>query len=387
VSVSVPLYLDYAATTPVDERVANTMHECLTRSGIFGNPASMHEYGQRARARVEQARAQCAALLRCRSGDLIFTSGATESNNLAVLGTVRAAGKRGRHVVSSRIEHKSVLDACKRLEQEGFSVSYLRPDRVGVITPEAVAAALRADTALVSLMHANNEIGVVQDIHAIGSVCHSRGVPLHVDAAQSVGKIDVDVIGLGADLLSFTAHKLYGPKGIGALYVTAQQRVSLQPLLYGGGQERGVRPGTLAVHQIVGFGTACDLMRAELPNERVRIEALRSRLWRGLSAIEGARLNGHETARVPGILNVSFPGIEGESLLLGLQELAVSTGSACNSETDEPSHVLSAIGHDAELAQSSVRFSLGRFSCEAEIDLAIAAVRREVLRLRAASPS
>jgi cysteine desulfurase len=385
--VSLPLYLDYAATTPVDERVASAMQECLTRSGTFGNPSSMHEYGQRARARVEQAREQCAALLHCRSSELIFTSGATESNNLAVLGTARAAGKGGRHVVSSRIEHKSVLDACKRLEQEGFLVSYLRPDRAGVITADAVAAALRADTVLVSLMHANNEIGVVQDIQAISSVCHGRGVPLHVDAAQSVGKIDVDVVGLGADLLSFTAHKLYGPKGIGALYVTAPQRVSLQPLLYGGGQERGVRPGTMAVHQIVGLGAACELMCAQLPSERVRIEALRSRLWRGLSAIEGARLNGYETARVPGILNVSFPGIEGESLLVGLHELAVSTGSACNSETEEPSHVLGALGHDAELAQSSVRFSLGRFSTEAEIDVAIAAVRREVMRLRAVASS
>jgi cysteine desulfurase len=379
-----PLYFDYAATTPVDERVAAAMSECLTLEGTFGNASSVHYYGQRARERVEQARAELAALIHGRSSDLVWTSGATESNNLAVLGALRAA--RGRHLVTSRLEHKSVLDAAKRLEQEGCAVTYLRPDRDGLIVPEAVAAALRPETALVSLMHANNEIGVLQDVAAIAALCHARGVPLHVDAAQSVGKIAVDVGALGIDLLSFTAHKLYGPKGIGALYATPRQRVSLQPLLFGGGQERGLRPGTLPVHQIVGFGAACALLSQELPTEAARIEQLRRRLWRGLSTIEGLRLNGHPEQRVPGILNVSCDGIEGESLLTALHPLALSTGSACNSETEEPSHVLSALGLPSELAQSSLRFSLGRYTREVDVDVAVAAVGREVQRLRAVAP-
>ena len=379
-----PLYFDYAATTPVDERVVAAMSECLTLGGTFGNASSLHYYGQRARERIEQARAELAALIHARSSDLVWTSGATESNNLAVLGTLRAA--RGRHLVTSRLEHKSVLDAAKRLEQEGCAVTYLRPDRDGLIAPEAVAAALRPQTALVSLMHANNEIGVLQDVAAIAAVCHAHGVPLHVDAAQSVGKIAVDVGALGVDLLSFTAHKLYGPKGIGALYVTPRQRVSLQPLLFGGGQERGLRPGTLPVHQIVGFGAACALLSEELPTEAARIEQLRRRLWRGLASIEGLRLNGHPERRVPGILNVSCDGIEGESLLTALDALALSTGSACNSETEEPSHVLSALGLPSALAQSSLRFSLGRYTREADVDVAVAAVGREVQRLRAVAP-
>lgn len=384
--MSTPLYFDYAATTPVDERVAAAMSECLTRAGTFGNASSVHDFGQRARERVDQARAELAVLIHSRSSDLVWTSGATESNNLAVLGSLRAAGPRGRHLVTSRLEHKSVLDAAKRLEQEGCAVTYLRPDRDGLIAPEAVAAALRPQTALVSLMHANNEIGVLQDVAAIAALCRARGVALHVDAAQSVGKIAVDVGALGVDLLSFTAHKLYGPKGIGALYVTPRQRVSLQPLLFGGGQERGLRPGTLPVHQIVGFGVACALLSEELPTEAARIEQLRRRLWRGLSSIEGVRLNGHPERRVPGILNVSCDGIEGESLLTALDSLALSTGSACNSETEEPSHVLSSLGLPSELAQSSLRFSLGRYTCEADVDVAVAAVGREVQRLRAVAP-
>ncbi len=384
--MNAPAYFDYAATTPVDPRVAAAMSECLTREGSFGNPSSLHYYGRSARERVEQGRAEVAALTRGRSTDLTFTSGATESNNLAVLGTARAAGKRGRHVITSRIEHKSVLDACRQLEQEGFAVSYLKPERDGLIAAATLEAALRPDTVLVSLMHANNEIGVLQDIPSIAARCHARGVPLHVDAAQSVGKVEVDVGALGADLLSFTAHKLYGPKGIGALYLTPQQRVSLQPLLFGGGQERGLRPGTLPVHQIVGFGAACALMRIELPTEAPRIERLRLRLWRGLSSLEDVILNGHPSERVPGILSVSVAGIEGESLLAGLQEVAISTASACSSGSGEASHVLAALGHDAELTQSTLRFSLGRFSTEPEVDAAIAAVRREVERLRAVAP-
>jgi cysteine desulfurase len=380
-----PVYLDYAATTPVDPRVAAAMHECLTLDGVFGNPASVHAYGQMARARVERARAQAAAMIHAPAQQLIWTSGATESNNLAILGTARAMAKHGRHLISVRTEHKSVLDPCKRLEQEGFQVTLLDTDRDGLISPERVRATLRDDTVLVSIMHANNEIGVVQDIGAIAQVCHARGTPLHVDAAQSAGKVQIDVAQLQCDLLSFTAHKLYGPKGIGALYFAPARRACLQPLIYGGGHERGLRSGTLPVHQIVGFGLACELAAAARVQDAAHCERLRARLWAGLSQIDGALLNGHPTQRVAGILNVSFPGVEGESLLMGLTELAVSTGSACNSDSDEPSYVLRALGRDTELAQSSLRFSVGRFSSDQDIDIAIAAVLREVQRLRAAA--
>jgi cysteine desulfurase len=406
-AVNLPLYLDHAATTPVDERVAALMSECLTARGHYGNPSSEHLYGRTARARVEQAREQAAALVGCRPSDLVWTSGATESNNLAILGTVRgAAGVRaaaelhaagepraaGRtrarrgHVVTARIEHKSVLDACHALEREGFAVSYLLPDRDGLIDAEVVRAALREDTLLVSIMHANNETGVLQEIAPIAAVCHERDVCLHVDAAQSVGKVPVDVAALGVDLLGFTAHKLYGPKGVGALYVSSVRRATLQPLLHGGGQERGLRAGTLPVHQIAGFGLACELAGALLDSEAQRLSELTERLWQGLAELEGALLNGHRTQRVPGILNVSFGGVEGESLLAGLTELALSSGSACNSDAEEPSYVLRALGRDAQLAQSSLRFSLGRSTRAQDIDLAVRAVRREVRRLRAVAP-
>jgi cysteine desulfurase len=381
-----PVYLDYAATSPADARVAAAMSECLTREGVFGNPSSMHPHGRLARERVERARLQAAALIHAEPQQLVWTSGATESNNLAILGTARAAGKRGRHLISARTEHKSVIDPYRRLEHEGFHISWLDCDGDGLIAPEQVRAALREDTVLVSIMHANNEIGVLQDIEAIGAICRERGVPLHVDAAQSAGKVEIDVTRLQCDLLSFTAHKLYGPKGIGALYFAPSRRAALQPLMFGGGHERGLRSGTLAVHQIVGFGVACELAAAAWRQDAEHCEQLRLRLWRGLQAIDGVLLNGHATQRVAGILNVSFSGIEGESLLMGLGELSLSTGSACISESDEPSYVLRALGRDTELAQSSLRFSLGRFSNEQEIDLAITAVTREVRRLRAAAP-
>jgi cysteine desulfurase len=380
-----PVYLDYAATSPVDPRVASAMHECLMRDGVFGNPASMHYYGRLARSRVEHARVQVAALLRASAAQLIWTSGATESNNLAILGTARAMMKRGRHLITARTEHKSVLDPCRRLEQEGFRVSYLDTDRDGLIDPQQVRSALQGDTVLVSIMHANNEIGVLQDIESIGEICRSRDVPLHVDAAQSAGKVDIDVTRLTCDLLSFTAHKLYGPKGVGALYFAPARRASLQPLIYGGGHERGLRSGTLPVHQIVGFGVACELAAAARIEDAVHCERLRQRLWNGLSRIERVMLNGHASRRVAGILNVCFPGVEGESLLMALTELAVSTGSACNSDSDEPSYVLRALGRETELAQSSLRFSVGRFSRQEDVDLAISAVTREVQRLRAAA--
>ncbi|HXL96777.1 MAG TPA: aminotransferase class V-fold PLP-dependent enzyme [Steroidobacteraceae bacterium] len=381
-----PVYLDYAATSPADPRVAAAMSECLTRDGVFGNPSSMHQQGRLARARVERARAQAAALIHAEPQQLVWTSGATESNNLAILGTVRAAAKRGRHLVSARTEHKSVIDSCRRLEHEGFHVTYLDTDHEGLIAPERVREALREDTVLVSIMHANNEIGVLQDIEAIAAICRQRAVPLHVDAAQSAGKVAVDVTRLQCDLLSFTAHKLYGPKGIGALYFAPARRASLQPLMFGGGHERGLRPGTLAVHQIVGFGVACELAAAAWASDAEHCQRLRARLWQGLQAIDGVLLNGHPTQRVAGILNVSFTGIEGESLLMGLTELSLSTGSACISDSDEPSYVLRALGRDSELAQSSLRFSVGRYSSAPDIDLAIAAVTREVRRLRAVAP-
>jgi cysteine desulfurase len=336
---------------------------------------------------VDNARAAVASLLSAEPDEIIFTSGATESNNLAVLGIARANGDRGRHIITSRTEHKAVLDPCKRLEKEGFSVTYLTPDRSGRIDPEAVRAALRPDTILVSIMFANNEIGVVQDIAAIGAICRERGVTFHTDAAQAVGKIDVNVSRVPVDILSFTAHKLYGPKGAGALYLRRMARPLLQAITFGGGQERGLRPGTLATHQIVGLGTACLLARELQPTEAVRLATLRNRLWDGIAGLGGVHLNGEGAVRLPGVLNVSFEGVEGESLVVGLKELAISTGSACNSASAEPSYVLRALGRDTQLAQSSLRFSLGRFTTEADVDAAIAAVNREVRRLRALSPA
>ena len=382
-----PIYLDYAASTPLDPTVIEAMTYCLAHEGGPGNPASLHAFGRRAAERIEAARAEVAALIGADMMDIVFTSGATESDNLAVLGVARAEAHRGRHVVSSRIEHKAALDPCRHLEKDGWAVSLLAPERNGRIAPGAVAAALRPDTALVSIHWVSNEIGVIQDVAAIGSLCRERGILFHTDAAQAVGKLEIDVRSLPIDLMSFTAHKLYGPKGIGALYVHAQARARVQPLLFGGGQERGLRPGTLPTHQIVGFGTACALARAALAAEAEHLSVLRERLWEQLRSIEGVHLNGAEAPRIPGILNVSFEGVEGESLVTGLVELAVSTGSACNSASGEPSYVLRALGRDSQLAQSSLRFSFGRFSTAADIDTAGAAVRREVKRLRGLSPA
>jgi cysteine desulfurase len=383
-----PVYLDYAATTPVDPAVAKEMFACLTEGGDFGNASSAtHVFGQRAAARVEIARARVAALIGAEPDEITFTSGGTESNNLAILGMARANSDRGRHVITARTEHKAVLDPCKRLEREGFSVTYLTPDRQGRIDPETIRAALRPDTLLVSIMYVNNEIGVIQDIGAIGALCRDRGVAFHTDAAQAAGKIPVNVQALPIDFLSFNAHKIYGPKGVGALYTRRASRSLLQPVSFGGGQERGLRPGTLATHQIVGFGVACELAAASLDAEVARLTTLRERLWEGLADFGGIHLNGFEAPRVPGILNVSFEGVEGESLVTSLSDLAVSTGSACNSASAEPSYVLRALGRDTQLAQSSLRFSVGRYSTPADVDFALDAVRREVTRLRALSPA
>ena len=386
-SVPGPAYFDYAATTPVDPAVAALMNECLTQDGTFGNPSSSHAFGYAAAARVATARRQVAALIGASAEEIVFTSGATEANNLALLGCARANADRGRHLVTVRTEHKSVLDPCRRLEREGFSVSWLAPGEGGAVTPPTVAAALRRDTVLVSVMHANNETGVLQDIAAIGALCRERGIALHSDAAQSAGKVPVAVHALGADFLALTAHKLYGPKGIGALFVRRESRALLQPLTFGGGQEWGLRPGTLPVQLIAGFGLACELAGRALASEGARLRALTQRLWQGLDSLGGIHLNGAAAPRVPGILNVSFEGVEGESLLKGLSGLALSTGAACDSDSGEPSYVLRALGRGRQLAESSLRFSLGRYSTEAEVDFALNAVCHEVRRLRALSPA
>ena len=386
--MNAPIYLDYAATTPVAPEVARAMSVALGEEADFGNPSAVtHVFGRRAQARIEAARASVAALIHATAADLVFTSGATESNNLALLGVARASTGKTRHIVTSKIEHKAVLDPCKQLEREGFSVTYVAPDSSGLVQPDSVRAALRPDTVLVSIMHANNETGVIQDIAAIGAICRERGIPFHVDAAQSVGKLPVDVSTLPVDLLSFTAHKIYGPKGIGALYVHPAIRARLKPVTFGGGQERGLRPGTLPTHQIVGFGAACELAAASLATEPARLGRLRDRLWEGLIRLEGVHLNGEAAPRLPGILNVSFEGVEGESLVTALDSLAVTTGSACSSASGDPSYVLRALGRGTQLAQSSLRFSFGRATTEADIDAAIDAVQRQVGRLRAISPS
>jgi cysteine desulfurase len=381
-----PIYLDYAATTPVDPAVVQAMSECLTLDGDFANPSSAHVLGRAAATRIAHARGQVAALVGADAREIVFTSGATESNNLAILGCARSSAHRGRHLITARTEHKSVLDPFRRLEKEGFSVSWLAPGERGRIDPQAVAAALRPDTVLASLMYANNETGVIEDIAAIGALCRERGVAFHCDCAQSAGKVPLALAALPIDFAAFTAHKLYGPKGIGALYVREGARGLLQPLTFGGGQEHNLRPGTLPTHQIVGFGVACEVAARELPAEGPRIERLRNRLWQELEALGGAHLNGAAAPRLPGILNVSFEGVHGESLVGALSALAISTGSACSSESAEPSYVLRALGRNTQLAQSSLRFSLGRASRESDVDAAALQVREALSRLRALSP-
>lgn len=382
------IYLDYAASTPVDPRVADAMIECLRPSGEQGNPSSAgHEYGRRARGLVEKARMQVAKAIGAQPQSIVWTSGATESDNLAIFGVARFNADRGKHLVSSKTEHKAVLDPLKQLEREGFEVTWLKPEADGIVRPEQVQAALRPDTQLVSLMHVNNEIGVVQDIAAVGAICRERGVAFHVDAAQSAGKLPLNVETMNVDLLSLTAHKIYGPKGIGALYVRRKPPLGLKPLIYGGGQESGIRSGTLATHQIVGMGLAFEIAERERQQDVERIGALRDKLWAGISSIGDVELNGHPHDRVAGLLNISFRGVEGESLQFALRELAVSAGSACSSASEEASYVLRALGRSDQLAQSSLRFSLGRYTTPEQIETAIAAVKREVARLRSYSPA
>ena len=377
------IYLDYAATSPVDEAVAAAMARCLGRDGVYGNAASlMHEPGRRAAAAVDAARTELAALLGARPGELVFTSGATEADNLAVIGAARYFADRGRHLVTTRIEHKAVLDAARRLEREGWEVTWLEPDGEGRIDPASVAAALRDDTVLAAVMWVNNETGVVNDVEAIGRLCRARGVPFHVDAAQAVGKLPIDLARLPVDFLALTAHKFYGPKGVGALYIADRPGVQVQPLLYGGGQERGLRPGTLPVHQIVGLGAAAARAREELPRERARLAELRDRLTAGLTDVDGVLVNGGGAERIPGIVNVSVAGVDGESLFASLEPLAVASGSACNTTSGEPSYVLRALGRDDRLAGASVRFSLGRYTTADEVDRAVGIFTGAVGRLR-----
>ncbi|MGB0468065.1 MAG: IscS subfamily cysteine desulfurase [Pontibacterium sp.] len=382
-----PIYLDYSATTPVDPRVAQKMIECLTLDGNFGNPASRsHLFGWKAEEAVENARRQVADLIGADPREIVWTSGATESDNLAIKGAAHFYKKKGKHIITSKIEHKAVLDTCRQLEREGFEITYLTPDADGLIEPEVVAAALREDTIIVSLMHVNNEIGTITDIEAIGELTRAKGIVFHVDAAQSAGKLDIDLSRMKVDLMSFSGHKAYGPKGVGALYVRRKPRIRLEAQMHGGGHERGMRSGTLPTHQIVGMGEAFRIAKEEMQAENERLAALRDRFLAGLADMEEVFVNGSRTQRVVSNLNISFAFVEGESLLMSIKDLAVSSGSACTSASLEPSYVLRALGLNDELAHSSIRFSLGRFTTEDDVDRAVAQLRQAVGKLRELSP-
>jgi len=381
-----PIYLDYAATTPVDPRVAERMAQCLTLDGHFGNPASRsHLLGWQAEEIVENARRQVADLIQCDPREIVWTSGATESDNLALKGVAAFYADKGKHIITSSIEHKAVLDSCKYLESQGFEVTYLKPASNGQISPEQLAAAIRPDTILVSLMHVNNEIGTANDIAALGEITRAHNVIFHVDAAQSAGKLPIDLGELKVDLMSLSGHKVYGPKGVGALYVRREPRVNLVPLIHGGGHERGMRSGTLPTHQLAGMGLAFEIAGQALFEEYQRLEALRARLLKALSQLDGWTLNGHPQQHAPGIVNVAFEGVDGESLLLSLRQLAVSSGSACMSATMEPSYVLRGIGLPDELAQAGIRVSMGRFTTEADVDTAAQVLIQSVKQLRQVS--
>lgn len=382
-----PFYLDYSATTPVDPRVAEKMHQCLTIEGDFGNPASRsHAYGWKADDIVEQSRKHVADLINANPKEIVWTSGATESDNLAIKGVAHFYRQKGKHIVTCKTEHKAVLDSCRQLEREGYEITYLDPEPTGMLDLEKLKSALREDTILVSIMHVNNEIGVIQDISAIGEITRERGILFHVDAAQSAGKVTIDLQKLKVDLMSFSAHKVYGPKGIGALFVRRKPRVRIEAQMHGGGHERGMRSGTLPVHQIVGMGEAFRLANEEMVADNERILMLRNRLWDGLKDMEEVYINGDFKYHVAGNINISFNYVEGESLIMAIKELAVSSGSACTSASLEPSYVLRAIGRNDELAHSSIRFTLGRFSKVEEVDFAIEIVRDKVEKLRALSP-
>ncbi len=383
--LQLPVYLDYSATTPVDHRVVDKMVPYLNEK--FGNPASRsHAYGWAAEEAVEEARAQVAALVNCDAKEIVFTSGATESINLALKGAAHFYQERGKHLITVKTEHKATLDTMRELERQGFEVSYLDVNDEGMLDLGAFEQSLRADTIVVSVMLVNNEIGVIQDVAAIGEICRARGIVFHVDAAQGTGKVPIDLAALKVDLMSFSAHKTYGPKGIGALFIRRKPRVRIEAQMHGGGHERGFRSGTLASHQIVGMGEAFRIAREEMAVENERIRMLRDRLWHGLKGMDEVYLNGHMEQRVPHNLNLSFNYVEGESLIMAVKDLAVSSGSACTSASLEPSYVLRALGRNDELAHSSIRFTIGRFTTEEEVDFAVELIKAKVAKLRELSP-
>jgi len=385
--LSLPIYLDYSATTPVDERVAKKMAQYLTIDGIFGNPASRsHKFGWEAEEAVENARKQVADLINADRREIVWTSGATESDNLAIKGAAHFYKKKGKHIVTVKTEHKAVLDTCRQLEREGYEVTYLDPESNGLLDLDKFRAALREDTILASVMHVNNEIGVIQDIAAIGEICRDQKIVFHVDAAQSAGKVPIDMQELKVDLMSFSAHKIYGPKGMGALYVRRKPRIRIEAQMHGGGHERGMRSGTLATHQIVGMGEAFRIAKEEMAAENERVLSLRNRLLKGFEEMEEVYVNGDLDHRVAGNLNISFNFVEGESLIMAVRNIAVSSGSACTSASLEPSYVLRALGRNDELAHSSLRFTIGRYTTAAEIDYTIEYVRKAVEKLRELSP-
>jgi len=386
-NVKTPIYMDYSATTPVDPRVAEAMCKCLTMDGVFGNPASRsHQFGWDADEVVEEARANIAALVNANPKEIVWTSGATESDNLAIKGAAHFNQRRGKHIITMKTEHKAVLDSCRQLEREGYEVTYLEPERDGLLDLAKFRDAIREDTTVVSIMHVNNEIGVVQDIAAIGEICREKKITFHVDAAQSAGKVPIDLENLKVDLMSFSAHKIYGPKGIGALYVRRKPRTRIEAQMHGGGHERGMRSGTLATHQIVGMGEAFEIAKAEMATENERLLMMRNHLYDGFKDMEEVYVNGDLEKRIAGNLNISFNFVEGESLMMSLKDIAVSSGSACTSASLEPSYVLRALGRNDELAHSSLRFTLGRFTTMDEVDYAIKETRAAVEKLRALSP-
>jgi len=386
-NIKLPIYLDYSATTPIDERVAARMAEYLTIDGQYGNPASRsHEFGWKAEQAVDLARQQVADLINADPREIVWTSGATESDNLAIKGAAHFYRKKGNHIITVKTEHKAVLDTCRQLEREGFEVTYLDPQDNGLIDMDQLKAAITDETILISVMHVNNEIGVIQDIATIGEIARENKIIFHVDGAQSAGKIEIDLDALKVDLMSFSAHKIYGPKGIGALYVRRKPRVRLEAQMHGGGHERGLRSGTLATHQIVGMGEAFRIAREEMASENDRIRMLRDRLYNGLKNDEEVYINGDYDHRIAGNLNISFNFVEGESLIMALRDLAVSSGSACTSASLEPSYVLRALGRNDELAHSSIRFTIGRYTTVEEIDYSIDLVRKAVEKLRSLSP-
>ena len=385
--INLPIYLDYSSTTPVDERVAEKMMQCMTLKGTFGNPASRsHTFGWQAEKMVEHAREQIAELINADPREIVWTSGATEADNLAIKGAAHFYAKKGKHIITVKTEHKAVLDTCRQLEKEGYQLSYLKPKENGLLDLDELQDAVRDDTVLISVMHVNNEIGVIQDIQKIGELAREKGIIFHVDAAQSAGKIAIDLQSLKVDLMSFSAHKIYGPKGIGVLYVRRKPRIRVESQMHGGGHERGMRSGTLSTHQIVGMGEALDIARQEMHNEQDRILSLRQRLWNGLKTMDEVYCNGDYEQRIAGNLNISFNYVEGESLIMALKNIAVSSGSACTSASLEPSYVLRALGRNDELAHSSIRFMVGRYTTAAEIDYTIELVRNSVERLRELSP-